>query len=120
MSNNLKRYRFYTYSGEGNNGIPVMKTVAVSTYAGKTVKGIAICDPRDTYSESTGYELAAARCNVKVANRRVKRAYKELQKAHAAYEVIQKRVAQMESYYNDAKAKAVDATDELNTLYSKL
>ena len=50
------------------------KVVAVSTYAGKIVRGVAKCDPRDEFSIETGKKLAAARCNLKVATKRAKRA----------------------------------------------
>ena len=53
------RYKYYT-----NNKDVV---VAVSSYAGKTVRGVAKCDPRDTFDIEKGKELAAARCNEKIA-----------------------------------------------------
>ena len=44
--------------------------IAISTYAGKTVKGIAKVDPRDTFDPEVGKQLATARCAEKIAIKR--------------------------------------------------
>jgi hypothetical protein len=82
MSN---RYRKYS-DGKG-------KIVIVSTYAGKTVRGVAKCSPNDNFVEAAGVELATLRCDAKIADKRVKRArakYNEavavLNKANEAFE----------------------------------
>ena len=78
---NFANYRFF------NSG---SKVVAVSSFAGQTVKGVAKCNPNDEFNLECGKKLAAARCNVKVANKRYKytvakhqRAMKEFMKAQA-------------------------------------
>lgn len=43
-----EKYRYYT------NG---RRVIAVSTYAGKTVRGVATCDPSDEFSMEKGKEL---------------------------------------------------------------
>lgn len=90
--------------------------VAVSTYAGKTVRGVAKCDPSDEFSMDTGKQLAAARCNVKIAARRVKNAENKRNEAFAALEAAQKRVMEMNSYYNDAIACQEAASTELEEI----
>ena len=40
------------------------KVIAITTYAGKTVRGIAKCSPDDSFSKEKGEELAVARCDV--------------------------------------------------------
>ena len=62
----MTKYSFYTDEKT--------KVVAVSTYAGKTVRGVAKCDVNDTFSLEKGKELAAARCNQKIAKKRLTRA----------------------------------------------
>ena len=62
----MTKYSFYT---DGKT-----KVVAVSTYAGKVVRGVAKCDVNDTFSLEKGKELAAARCNEKIAKKRLTRA----------------------------------------------
>lgn len=87
--------------------------VAVSTYAGKTVRGVAKCDPSDEFTLETGKKLASARCNVKIAAKRVKNAENKRNEAFAALEAAQKRVNEMNSYYNDAIACQEAAVNEL-------
>lgn len=48
--------------------------VAMSTFAGKTVVGVAHCAPADTFDVEVGKKIAAARCSVKIAEKRMKRA----------------------------------------------
>ena len=62
----MTKYSFYT---DGKT-----KVVAVSTYAGKAVRGVAKCDISDTFSFEKGKELAEARCNQKIAKKRLTRA----------------------------------------------
>lgn len=53
------------------------KVIALSTYGGRTVRGIAKCHPNDNFDEKFGKALAAARCNEKVAAKRYERAKSE-------------------------------------------
>ena len=49
MKYSLDKYKYFTYYDKNGK-----KTIsAVSTYAGKTVKGYAKCDPRDNFSEDS-------------------------------------------------------------------
>ena len=68
----IEKYQFYTTKN---------KVVAVSTYAGKTVRGIAKADPRDNFDLEAGKKLAAARCAARIAMKRKSRAQKEFDKA---------------------------------------
>ena len=65
MGRGLQMFTNYRYFIAGN------KVIAVSTYAGKTVRGIAICSPEDKFDIEFGKKLAAARCNEKVAEKRL-------------------------------------------------
>ena len=64
MAYPLEKYKFYT-----DNKTVV---VACAKHRGKVVKGIAKCAPEDTFDLEYGKSLAAARCNLKVTNIRVK------------------------------------------------
>ena len=97
------KYKFYN---DGKN-----KIVAVSTYAGKTVRGVAKCDPRDDFDMTKGEDLAMARCAEKIAAKRMHRAQKELAKAELAAEAAQRRVDKMKNYLNDSAAAWKAATD---------
>ena len=57
----------YTYSVSNN------KVYCMRFYAGKTVRGIAKCDPSDTFDLEAGKKLAKARCAAKIAEKRLKR-----------------------------------------------
>lgn len=90
--------------------------IAVSTYAGKNVKGVAKCDPRDTFNEDYGTDLAIARCAAKIADKRVKRATKERAKALKEMEKIMIKIQKMNAYVADAEAEALAAKEKLSDL----
>ena len=90
----MGKYRIYN---DGKN-----KTVAVSTYAGKTVRGVAKCDPRDTFVFAKGEDLAIARCAEKIAAKRMARSEKEFEKAKNMVAIAQRRMAKMDSYVKDS------------------
>ena len=99
MSFSLDRYKFYHYTGkDGKETI-----AAVSSYAGKTVKGYAKCNPLDSFDEGKGKELAAARCNAKIAKKRYERARIKLVAAQAKLEEARKYYANMSKYFEDAR-----------------
>ena len=54
------------------------KIVVVSKYAGNYVRGVAKCDPGDEYDVEYGKKLATARCDQKVAEKRVVRDMRKL------------------------------------------
>lgn len=116
MKDYSDKYTFIHYTDK--NGQPI--TLALSTYEGKTVKGKAICDSSDAYSEQAGKDLAAARCNEAVAAKRAKRAKRKLLEAQAQFEEAQAHLMRMTNYYADATKDHSDASrmvcDILNTL----
>ena len=108
----LDGYKYYYYVNE-NGG----KTVtARSTFAGKTVKASAKCNPDDTYSEEKGKELAAARCNQKIAIKRKQRAAKMYMEAAKAANEAMEYLNRMKQYFMDADDALDVATNELNEL----
>ena len=62
--NFVPKYRYYT------NGENVV--VAVASYKGRTIRGVAKCSEQDEFDLETGKKLAAARCAMKIARERVK------------------------------------------------
>ena len=101
-----ERYRFIHVPERG-------RVVAVSSYAGKPVHAHAQCDPQDTYDVFVGESLAAARCNVKVAKKRVKRANSELEKA-------KEEMIKAISNYDKMVAYASDAERRLNKIENEV
>ena len=92
------------------------KIIAVSTYAGKTVKGIAKCSPEDDFNVETGKSLAAARCNAKVAVKRVKNAQKEWNKAVQEHFKAERHMRKMAQYYTDAVKRSKEAQATVDSI----
>ena len=108
----MSKYKFYT-----NNENTI---VAVSSYAGRPVRGVAKCDPRDSFDFASGEKLAAARCNVKVAEKRAKRAERKYAEALAEFNAAQKNLIRMTSYCTEAEAAVNKAHDEVAKIRSKM
>ena len=106
-----EKYRYYT---NGN------KVIAVSTYAGKTVRGTAKCDPKDAFDLEKGKKLAAARCAVKVAEKRVSRAGRKYDEATNAVFDATCFERRMGAYFNDALSNRDAAYDALNALLDEM
>lgn len=109
----IEKYRFYT--AKKIDGTPY-GVIAVSTYEGKTVRGVAKCDSKDTFDMEKGKKLAAGRCALKIAERRRKRAARELAKAMEASVAADMRVDAMNDYFNDARIAERDAKMDLDGL----
>lgn len=92
MANKFK-YRVYKHDNE---------IIAVSTFAGRDVKGIAKCDPRDTYDEAKGVALAEARCDNKICKKRVKRATMKVNYLKGVMAELQKMIVDAEQYKTEA------------------
>ena len=116
MSFPIEKYCFYKYENK-NGGTDI---VAVSTYAGKTVRGVAKCDPRDEFDMEKGKELAAARCNDRVSRKRAARAKAELNKAMAELDAASRRVSKMRDYLEDAIDEAAAAHEELKNIETEM
>ena len=112
MRYSLEKYKYYQYKNE-NGGTTI---AAASTYAGKTVKGYAKCDPNETFNEAKGKELAAARCNHKISAKRVARAAKKYLDATMAMQEAQVHLDAMRQYYMDAVDQFDEAEAELANL----
>jgi hypothetical protein len=94
--------------------------VAFSTFAGKVVTGVARCADVDTFDVEAGKKLAAARCSVKIAAKRMKRAEQCRAIVTDAFTYWNKRKLQMENYELDsvgAYENAVEALAELEKTF---
>lgn len=120
MEYSLDKYKFIDHDGVDKNGQKVHEVIALSTYAGKAVKGVAKCATNDTFDLQKGKELAAARCNEKVSAKRVKRAEKKLVEATEALKKAQAHYDKMVVYYNDAYNAHSGATVDLNYLLKQM
>ena len=107
----LEKYKFFV---NGN------KVIAVSRYAKKTVRGVANCHPDDKFSLEIGKQIAAARCNEKVAVKRYARAERKCHEAEAELEVAQTKYAKMREYMSDAYIAMNEAAQAHDTMISAL
>lgn len=94
----IEKYRYYTTKTASGD----QKVIAVSTYAGRTVRGTAICHPQDTFDLEKGKEIAAARCAVKIAAKRMKRAERKRQEAMRQARQAKHYERKMTEYLHDA------------------
>lgn len=95
----------YKYITTGN------KVICLSTFAGKTVRGVAKCAPNDTFDEEKGKDLATARCAAKVAQRRYNRAVKKVAEAQRKYKEACDFWNKMIYYKSDAECALNQAKD---------
>lgn len=108
----IEKYKFFTTKAADGCD----KVIAISTYAGRTVRGVAICSADDTFSLEKGKELAALRCAKKIAHKRIARAKRKYREAEIALEIAEAREEQMEDYVDDA----YDALDDIEEAIAKL
>lgn len=113
MNFDPNRYKYFT---DDKNKL----VVAASTYAGRTVRGVAKCSDGDTFDLEKGKELAAARCNLKVAEKRLNRARKKLDESNLALDKAQDYYDKMCYYYDDAAMDVEDAEKNLLEILNKL
>jgi hypothetical protein len=105
------KYKFFTTAN---------KVIAVSTYAGRSVRGTAKCDPRDSFDLEKGKKLAAARCNEKVAQKRLQRAVQKQEEAVKEYNRVSERLDKMADYVYDSQIEAVRAEDAVKNLLTEM
>ena len=108
----ISKYKFFVTPDQS-------KVIAVSTYAGKTVKGVAKRDPRDSFDLHFGKELAAARCAAKVAKKRKTRAQKQVLKAQRQCLEAQKYFNRMCAYEADARKEYEEAIFNVTDLETR-
>lgn len=96
----------YKYATDSNNTV-----IAISSYAGKPVKGVAKCDPNDNFSYDYGRKLAKARCDVKISKKRYKNANSKVRAAHKALVAAREYYNRMVDYEMDS-FRAVNAAKE--------
>lgn len=96
------------------------KIIALSTYAGKTVRGVAICSEHDQFDVEKGKALAAARCNEKVAAKRYERASRKLNDALDEFNNVEDKLTHAEQYYHDAYLAYNEAAQHVDVLLKEL
>lgn len=117
----VNKYRCHSFWHKDADGNPVTRViVAVSTYAGKTVKGYAKLDPRDEFDYDKGKNLAIARCNVKVAAKRLNRADRKVNEAKAQVHAAMQHLNKMIAYQSDSATALETANKNLTELLATM
>lgn len=96
------------------------KIICVSSYAGRTVRGIAICSPDDGFDVETGRELAKARCDAKIASRRYANACKKNEEAKRLLEKAERYQDKMFRYEDESGEAELTAYEYLDELVERL
>jgi hypothetical protein len=96
------------------------KVYASSTYAGKKVEAHASCAPEDDFDIETGKKLAAYRCNVRVAKRRMQRAEAKTKEYYDTLQIILNDYKKTLNYVKDTHAEYAQAVKELTDLERSL
>lgn len=109
----IEKYQFKVFEKKNADGTKSSVVVALSTYAGKVVKGVAKCIATDPFDLETGKKLAAARCDYKVC---LKRANRALVKRQA----VAKKIEDLTQYFVKMNNYCDDAIDECNQSYVRL
>lgn len=107
----MYRYKFYNSDN---------KVVALGSFAGKTVRGVAKCDPADTFSLEDGKELAAARCEAKIAEKRAKCAFNKLVEAIRDFEKAKEHLDAMRKYYTKSVSESEAAKKASTEIFERL
>lgn len=103
------KYKFYVNVKE--------RTVyAISTYAGKTVRGVAKCAPEDKFDIEYGKRLAAARCNLKVAAKRVAKSEAHCKEILGMMTYIAECLSEENSYRDKVEKAFKVAMKEVNDI----
>ena len=112
-------YKFYEYARLHNDGTSSVRITAVSSFAGKPVKGHADCHPNDEYDMEYGRALAEARCAEKIAAKRCNRAYAKVNEARAQVNAALAHLQKMMQYEADAEANYNIASYELAVILAE-
>lgn len=116
----IEKYDIKHYDRKNNDGSVSKVIMALSTYGGKVVKGVAKCQPTDSYDFESGKKLAAARCDYKVCVSRNKRAQKKLAEALKKLQEMEIYVAKMTKYVYDSENEVNKSLERLTNIEKSL
>ena len=112
----LDKYKFVSYKDRKGTSV----IAAISSYAGKHVKGYAKANPNDEYNEKKGKKLAAARCNERIAAKKMKHAEKQLLLANKKYVEAEKYLKKMEKFHNDTMVNMLEAKNYVSEALTEM
>ena len=116
----IEKYQFKTFETVNADGSKTTNVIALSTYAGKVVKGTAKCLETDEFSLEDGKKLAAARCDAKVCDKRVRRAKKKLLEVSKKIDGLEEIHRKMFKYYTDALEEEIKSNKRLDEIQQSM
>jgi septal ring factor EnvC (AmiA/AmiB activator) len=116
----IEKYQFKVYEHKNEDGTKSSVVMALSTYAGRVVKGVAKCIATDPFDLEKGKELAAARCDYKVCLKRAKRAATKYLETEKKVNDYKERLRKMGNYFADADRDRQEAHKKLLEIEAKL
>lgn len=116
----IEKYTFVVHHVMGKDNRTVKEVIAISSYAGKSVKGTAKCDPDDTFDFEKGKRLAAARCALKIAMKRADRASYKVEEARERCDLADEHLDSMIRYKNDAYDSLDRVIEELDDILNEI
>lgn len=109
-------YKFYEFNHQRADGTYCKRVVAVSSFAGQTVKGHADCHPNDTFDPVYGEMLAVARCAEKIAAKRCARANTKVDEAVEQMNAAMAHLQKMLKYQAEAAVAHESAAADVEYL----
>jgi hypothetical protein len=94
--------------------------ICTTYYKGKIVKGVAKCDPNDTFDLETGRQLAYLRCRKKFFKRKFERAADTYARAVVEANRAEDRRQRAVEFINDATRELNEVKQALATLETEL
>ena len=88
--------------------------VALSTFAGQVVRGVARCAPGDEWDVEAGKALAELRCSAKIAHKRLRRAEDMVKWAAEGFEYYSGLMEKYQQYEIDSIEKVKYITAKLS------
>lgn len=110
-----ERYKIYVDDVEKPNRVFV-----ISSYAGKPVRGKAKCSPTDKFDLEVGKKLALMRCDLKVAELRLKRANEKFAEANQKLTEAEMYYDRMADYFTDSEEAFFNLKDEYESYLETL
>lgn len=116
MKYGIDKYKYIVHEMKDGK----IRVIALSTYAGKTVRGVANCLPEDEFNLEKGKKLAAARCGLKVAEKRAKRANEKFSEATDESIKAKRQLNKMKNYLLEANDEVFKYRDYIKELLKEM
>lgn len=107
-----KKYKFYQFYVNEKKG----EVIAVTHYAGRTIKATAKCHPDDVFDLEMGKKVAVAKAEIKVAKAKRRNAVVSYLDAAVVADAAHAHFNDMKQYYMDAIDQLDDAVEALANL----